>query len=168
VYHVFARGNNRQRIYRDHTDYLTYLRMLGLVVARMRWSCLAYCLMSNHVHLLIETRKPNLGAGMRWLQTSYAQRFNKRHGRSGHVFQGRFGSVPVERDEQLLHVVGYIARNPVEARLCTEPEQWPWSSYRDVVLATPPQWLDVARLFGYLGALGGEPQLRYAALAGQR
>jgi putative transposase len=164
VHHVFARGNDRRRIYRDDVDFLTYLGMLGRVVDRMRWSCLAYCLMDNHLHLLVETPRANLGVGMQRLHGSYAQSFNERHGRSGHVFQGRYGSTRIEHDEQLLTAVGYIARNPSKAGLCDQPAEWRWNSYRDVLHDSAPAWLDVSRLLGYLGALGGEPRRRYADL----
>jgi putative transposase len=93
VHHVFARGNGRQLIYLDDADRGSYLAMLARAVAHRQWRCLAYCLMDNHVHLLIETPLPNLGAGMQWLHGRFAQQFNERHGRSGHVFQGRYGSV---------------------------------------------------------------------------
>jgi REP element-mobilizing transposase RayT len=88
VAHVFARGNRQQLIFLDATDRRRYLDLLGRVARRLRWRCLAYCLMDNHVHLLIETRLPNLGRGMRELHGDYAQLFNKRHDRSGHLFQG--------------------------------------------------------------------------------
>jgi REP element-mobilizing transposase RayT len=101
VHHVFARGNDRREIYLDDFDRKIYLVMLGRVTRRQRWRCLAYCLMPNHVHLLVETPEANLGAGMQRLHGSYAQTFNERHGRSGHVFQGRYGSVLITRDEQL-------------------------------------------------------------------
>jgi REP element-mobilizing transposase RayT len=115
ISHVFARGNDRRVIYRDDSDRQTYLRLLARAVTQFRWGVLAYCLMPNHVHLLIETPLANLGAGMRWLHGLYAREFNDRHGRSGHVFQGRYGSVRVKSDEQLWGVAAYIAMNPVEA-----------------------------------------------------
>jgi REP element-mobilizing transposase RayT len=161
VHHVYARGNGQQPIYRDDIDRETYLRMLGRVVVRHRWQCLAYCLMGNHVHLLLETREPNLGRGMGRLHSDYAQRFNRRHGRSGHLFQGRYGAVRVQDDIQLWTVVRYIARNPVQAGMCERAEEWAWSSHRAVLGAPAPAWLDVRRLLWHLGALGGEPRERY-------
>jgi REP element-mobilizing transposase RayT len=92
------------------------------------WSLHAYCLMDNHVHLLIEIPRPNLADGIQYLHGTYAREFNKRHRRSGHLFQGRFGSVRIKRDEQLWTVTEYIAMNPVRAGLCTTPSEWPWSS----------------------------------------
>lgn len=125
---------------------------------------MAYCLLDNHVHLLIETPEANLGAGMQHLHGLYGQTFNARHGRSGHVFQGRYGAVRVTSDEHLWTVVAYIAHNPVEAGLCKDPNQWPWSSHAAALGAPSPYWLDIAHLLRYFEAMGGEPRRRYAEL----
>jgi putative transposase len=162
VYHVYARGNGHQPIYLGDVDRLLYLRLAGQVVVRQHWRCLSYCLMPNHVHLLVETREPNLGAGMRRLHGLYAQTFNLRHGRSGHLFQGRYGSVLVRSDEQLLQTARYIVRNPVEAGLCDEPSGWAWSSHAATIGDAWPRWLDVECLLAYFGAGGGDPRRRYA------
>ena len=166
VHHVFARGNRREDIYLDDADREMYLAMLARVVAREGWRLLAYCLMHNHMHLLVETPEPNLGDGMRRLHGEYAQTFNRRHARTGHVFQGRFGSTPQKNDGQLWTTAGYIALNPVEAGLCADPEDWPWASYRSVLAGGAPFWLDVRRLLTYLGGAGGDPRRRYAQLVG--
>jgi putative transposase len=162
MHHVYARGNNRQRIFLDDADRKLYLRILAGTVGRYSWHCLAYCLMRNHVHLLIETVRPDLGKGMQRLQGTYAQRFNLRHGRSGHLFEHRYGAVPVESDAQLWAVAGYIAMNPVAAGLCNRPEEWTWSSYASVLAGAAPAWVDDERLRGYFGAHGGDPLDRYA------
>lgn len=164
LHHVFARGNDRGRIYRDDSDRRIYLATLGRVVRRQQWRCLVYCLMDNHVHLLIETPQANLGAGMQRLHGLYAQIHNARHQRSGHVFQGRYGSVRILSDQQLWAVVAYIVRNPVEAGLCERPDQWPWSSHAMTVGGRGPAWLDVNRLLRHFGAPGGDPLQRYADL----
>ena len=161
VVHVFARGVRKHAIYVDDIDRLSYLTLLGQVVRRYGWRCLAYCLMKNHVHLLVETPQPNLATGMHRLHGLHAQAFNRRHRHSGHVFQGRYGAVIVRADDQLLTVVRYIALNPVEAGLCEEAVDWPWGSHAAVVGGMTPAWLDVARLLGYFGADGGEPRARY-------
>jgi putative transposase len=166
VQHVYARGNAKQLIYLDDVDRSRYLALLAQAVRRYRWRCLAFCLMDNHVHLLLETPLPNLGSGMQRTHGLYAQSFNRRHGRSGHLFQGRFGSVLVTSHAQLLMTVRYIARNPVEACLCEEAAQWPWSSHGALLTSTWPAWLDAARLLGYLGADGGDPLRRYEHLVG--
>jgi REP element-mobilizing transposase RayT len=164
---VFARGNNRERIFHTDRDRRRYLALLGQEVTRRRWRCLAYCLMDNHVHLLLETPKPNLGAGMQRLHGVYAQGFNGRHRRVGHVFQDRFGAAPVHRDAHLWIIAGYIANNPVEAGLCDRPEAWPWSSHSAVSAGRPPRWLDHARLETYLDAMSGTGGRYRAAVMGR-
>ncbi|MET0615996.1 MAG: transposase, partial [Thermoleophilaceae bacterium] len=164
ISHVFARGNDRRVIYRDDTDRQTYLRFLARAVRQFRWGVLAYCLMPNHVHLLIETPLANLGAGMRWLHGLYAREFNDRHGRSGHLFQGRYGSVRVNSDEQLWGVAAYIAMNPVEAGLCDAPEDWEWSSHAATVRGRGPRWLDDGRLLFHLAGGVGDPRERYCSM----
>jgi putative transposase len=162
VHHVFARGNRKQKIFVCDEDRRLYLDLLAQVVRRTRWRCLSYCLMANHVHVLVETPDPNLGAGMQRLHGMYGQMFNRAHRHSGHVFQGRFGSVLIRTDEQLLHAARYVVRNPVEAGLCDEPGEWPWSSHAAVLGGPGPRWLDVARLLAYFGVSGGDPCRRYA------
>jgi REP-associated tyrosine transposase len=162
IHHVTARGNRKQLIFLNDEDRELYLLLLAQAVKRFRWLCLAYCLMDNHVHLLIETPEGGLGRGMQLLHGLYAETFNKRHGRSGHLFQGRYGAVRVETEEQMLVTARYIARNPVEAGLCAEPDAWRWSSHAAVIGARAvPAWLDVQRLLGYFGTRGGVPRSQY-------
>lgn len=161
VVHVYARGNRKQDIYVDDVDRQSYLTLLGQVVVRQGWLCLAYCLMDNHVHLLVKTPEPNLAAGIQRLHGLHGQAFNRRHRTSGHVFQGRYGAVVVYWTAHLLALARYIALNPVEAGLCKEPAEWVWGSHAALVGGTAPGWLDVARLLGYFGAYGGEPRQRY-------
>jgi putative transposase len=168
IHHVFSRGNAKQAIYRDDRDRARYLGILGKVVVRQRWRCLAYCLMDNHMHLLVETPAPNLGRGMQWLHGIYGQAFNQRHRRSGHVFQGRFGSERMKSDVQLLVVARYIARNPVEAGLCSEPDEWGWGSHTTVLGGRGPAWLDTPRLLDFFGAGGGNSLRRYCDFVGLR
>jgi putative transposase len=167
IHHVFARGNNREAVFRDGWDRRLYLKLLAAVIARQRWRCLAYCLMGNHMHLLLETPEPNLGAGMQRLHGDYARRFNDRHGRDGHVFRGRFRATRVTSDGQLSWLVGYIACNPVKAGLVTDPAAWPWSSHAAVTAGRPPRWLDQGRLAELIGAQGGDAARRYRALASE-
>ena len=161
IHHVFARGNDKQAIYRCDRDRVLYLALLGDVVVRQQWRCLAYCLMDNHVHLLVETPEPNLGRGMQRLHGMYGQMFNKWHGRTGHVFQGRFGAVRVTSDAQLLETARYVVRNPVDGGLCDAPEQWPWGSHATGLEARAPAWLDTPRLLDFFGAGGGDSRRRY-------
>jgi putative transposase len=164
LHHVFARGNDRRPIYLDDTDRRTYLGMLGRTSRKKRWQCLAYCLMENHVHLLLETPEANLGAGMARLHGLYAHTFNERHGRSGHLFQGRYGAVRVRSDEQLWTVAAYIARNPVTAGLCARADLWTWSSHPAVLGLPAPTWLAVDRLLEHFGSPLAEARRRYAEL----
>ena len=161
---MYARGNDRRRIYVDDRDRRIYLTTLAAIVVDKRWRCLAYCLMDNHVHLLLETPEANLAAGMQRLHGQYAQMYNKRHGRSGHVFQGRYGATRITSDEQLWLVVAYVARNPVEAGRCERPEQWRWSSHAATLQRAGPRWLDVPRLLWYLAPPGADALQRYADL----
>jgi putative transposase len=162
VHHVTARGNRQQAIYLDDLDREIYLLLLGQAVRRQRWVCLAYCLMGNHVHLLIETPEAGLARGVQRLHGLYADTFNKRHRRSGHLFQGRYGAVRIDSEEQMLVTARYIARNPVEAGLCGDPGSWAWSSHAAVAGARgAPAWLDVDRLLGYFATRGGVPRARY-------
>ena len=146
IYHVFARGNNRNHVFVDDKDYERYVQLLAATVRRQRWHCMSYCLMPNHVHMLIETPEPNLSAGMQWLHGIYGRGFNERHHRVGHVFQDRFRSEPIKDDTHFLTVVGYIALNPVAATLCRRPEDWKWSSHRATMSDRPPSWLAAGRL----------------------
>ena len=166
VHHVFARGNDRRRIFLSDDDRRIYLSLLKRTVERRRWLCLAYCLMPNHVHLLIETQEPNLGTGMHWLHAAYASTFNARYDRSGHLFQGRYGSVRVESDEQLWTVARYLVRNPVEAGLCARPEEYPWSSHREALAERQPRWIHRHRLLEYFDSVGGDARRRYADYVG--
>jgi putative transposase len=121
--------------------------------------------MDNHVHLLVETPEPNLSSGMQRLHGHYARSFNERHGRCGHVFQGRFGSVLVRTQPQFWTVVSYIVRNPVEAGFCERPELWRWSSHAATLdSGTAPPWLSVSGLLRYFDGVGDRPRRRYAEL----
>jgi putative transposase len=155
IYHVFARGVNRQRVFVDDEDYQRYTSILGATIARKGWHCLSYCLMPNHMHLLIETPQPNLGAGMQWLQGLYAQTFNERHDRVGHVFQDRYRSERITDGLGLVRVVGYIALNPVAAVLCTHPGEWRWGSHTAVSSGHWPAWVRHNRLCEHLESTTG-------------
>jgi putative transposase len=164
VYHVTSRGNARGRLFYEQRDEGVYLRTLARVVEDSRWLCHAYCLMPNHVHLVLETPKPNLALGMRRLNSTYAQAFNQRRGRVGHVFQGRYKAVLVERETHLLEVCRYVVLNPVRAGLCATAADWPTSSYRATAgHSDPPRFLSVAWILGQFGANTVEARERYRA-----
>lgn len=130
VYHVTSRGNGRADIYFNDEDRQAFLEVLEDVVKRFNWICHAYCLMSNHYHLLIETPDANLSRGMRHLNGVYTQGFNRHHERVGHVLQGRFKSILVEKASHLLEVARYVVLNPVRAKMVRSAKDWKWSSYR--------------------------------------
>jgi len=130
LYHVTARGNAREDIYRDDEDRQQFLMLLQNTVNRHDWYCHAYCLMDNHYHLLVETNSPTLSKGMKFLNGTYTQYFNRRHQRVGHVFQGRFKAILVQKNSHLLELARYIALNPVRAKRVRSAEEWCWSSHR--------------------------------------
>jgi REP-associated tyrosine transposase len=160
IFHVYARGNAKQAIYLDDADRQAYLQILDLVVKKRRWRCLAYCLMENHVHLLLETPEANLAAGMQTLHGVYAQAFNQRHDRVGHLFQGRYGAVRIRTDAQLLTAARYLALNPVVAGLCAKAADWRWGSFA-AAGSGAPSWLDHARLLELFSGSGPDPHRRY-------
>jgi len=144
LYHVTSRGNARNKVFFSDSDRLSFLETLGEVVSRHGWICHAYCLMSNHYHLLVETPSPNLSRGMQLLNGVYTQSLNRTHKRSGHVFQGRFKAILVERDSYLLELARYIVLNPVRAKMVRSARDWPWSSYRATAgMVDPPPFLTV-------------------------
>lgn len=159
VHHVYARGNRGATIFVDDLDRHRYLRLLASTTERCGWRCLSYCLMTNHLHLLVETPEPNLGRGMQRLQGRYGLTFNRRHGHVGHLFQGRYGAVRVTSDEQLITVVRYIAANPMQAGLCRDESEWRWSSAAAFRSGQGPGWLDLGRLFELVGSSRGSDPL---------
>lgn len=168
MYHVTTRGNNRDRIFRDADDRLCFLARLEAVVRRYAWICHAYCLMGNHIHLIVALREETLAVGMQQLQCRYARQYNRRYGRSGHVFGNRYYSLVVENDAHLLELCRYVVLNPVRAGTCTSPEEWPWSSYRAMVgLAPRPAFLTVDWLLAQFGRDEEEARREYARFVNQ-
>jgi putative transposase len=133
LYHVTARGNERRDIFFTDDDRRAFLATMEKVCGRFNWLCHAYCLMSNHYHLLVETPEANLSKGMRQLNGVYTQYVNRRHARVGHLFQGRFRGILVQKEDYLLELARYIVLNPVRAGMVKDPDEWPWSSYRGTV-----------------------------------
>ena len=130
LHHVTSRGNDRAKIFFTDTDRVAFLDLLGEAVDRFSWICHAYCQMTNHYHLVIETPNANLSRGMRHINGVYTQRINKLNKRSGHVFQGRFKSVLVEKESHLLELARYVVLNPLSAGMVRSAKDWRWSSYR--------------------------------------
>lgn len=161
LYHVTSRGDRQEDIYQDNTDREQFLSVLGDVCERFNWVVHAYCLMSNHYHLLIETPDSNLSKGMRQLNGVYTQRFNRRHKRVGHVFQGRYKAIIVQKDSYLLELARYIVLNPVRARMVRSAREWPWSSYRATTMQVKkPEWLTTEWI---LSAFGRKKSVAIAA-----
>jgi REP element-mobilizing transposase RayT len=169
IYHVTARGDRREAIFEDDADRKELLDVLGQALERFDAECLAYCLMPNHYHFVIETGRANLSRLMRHVNGVYTQRSNRRHGKVGHLFQGRFKAIVVDRDSYLLEVCRYVELNPVRARLARRPRDWTWSSYRaHVGLVQPPAWLDSSgRLLGQFAATQAARRRRYAQFVAQ-
>lgn len=125
-YHLTTRGNDGMDIYLDVADRRWFIALLERVAGESDWALHAWCLMTNHFHLVVENRKPNLSNGMHRLNSVYVRRFNERHGRTGHLFGSRFGAKPIEDDAQLFNTAEYVFDNPVRAGLCASRQQWPW------------------------------------------
>jgi putative transposase len=162
VYHVTSRGNARADIFVDDSDRESFLRIAGKVVTRYNWLCHAYCLMDNHYHILIETPDGNLSEGMRQLNGIYTQAFNRRHDRVGHVFQGRFKAVIVEKESHLLELCRYVVLNPVRAGMVPTPQNWRWSSYRATgSVAKKEPLLTTEWIHGQFGQTKAEARKKY-------
>ncbi len=162
LYHLTARGNAQQPIFLDDTDRQQFLRLLGREIQQQHWRCYVYCLMGNHYHLVVETPEPNLSRGLRRLHGTYTQWFNRRHQRVGHVLQGRFKSLLVEKDSYLLELCRYVVLNPVRAGMVQEADDWEWSSYRAIAgRQQAPDWLDVQSVLAFFDASVRTAQAAY-------
>jgi len=163
LYHVTARGDRQEDIFEDDQDRELFLATLGQVISQFNWTCHAWCLMDNHYHLLIQTPDGNLSKGMRQLNGVYTQASNRRHRRVGHLFQGRFKAILVDRDAYLLELLRYVVLNPVRASMVKKPGAWPWSSYRaSVGLEPAPPWLAVDGLLAQFAKRRSLARERYA------
>lgn len=152
LYHVTSRGDRREDIYFSDADRLAWLQVLQLVCDRFNWRCHGWCQMTNHYHLVVETVEGNLAQGMRQLNGVYTQHVNRSHQRVGHVFQGRYKAVMVEKESHLLELARYVVLNPVRAGMVGQAGQWPWSSYAAFVgEALAPPWLEVDWMLGQFG-----------------
>lgn len=164
IYHLTSRGNARQKVFFTDTDRGLFLDTLSQVVSRYGWICHAYCLMANHYHLLVETPKANLSLGMRQLNGMYTQSFNRRHNRVGHLFQGRFKAILVEKESYLLELCRYIVLNPVRVKGKGEIGAWKWSSYRATAgLASVPEFLSTDWILEQFGKKRAKAQKQYRA-----
>ena len=131
IYHIILRGINRQQIFEDSEDYNKFLRVLEECKAISEFDIFAYCLMSNHIHLLLQENKEPIELVMKRIATRFVYWYNIKYQRLGHLFQDRFKSEPVENDEYFLTVVRYIHQNPVKAGICKKPQDYNYSSYNE-------------------------------------
>ncbi|HCG98604.1 MAG TPA: transposase [Actinobacteria bacterium] len=142
LYHVIARGNNRQHIFHSDDDYLRYLDKLRIAKKRYGFDVYAFCLMPNHIHLLLRTQEVPLSRIMRVVQTAYAHYFNRKHKCVGHVFQGRYKAILCDTDVYLLELIRYIHLNPVRANLTKLPHSYPWSSHQCYISPAEDEFVD--------------------------
>ncbi len=162
VYHVTSRGNARNKIFLGDQDRENFLFVLDTVIKRYNWLCHAYCLMDNHYHLMIETPDANLSRGMRQLNGVYTQKYNWWHSKTGHIFQGRYKAILVDKENYLLELCRYVVLNPVRANMVEKPEEWKWSSYGATAgLIKAPSYLTVDWLVGLFSRNKSEAQKRY-------
>lgn len=162
LYHVTSRGDRREDIYLTDDDRRDWLEVMGIVCARFNWVVHAYCEMTNHYHLLVETVDGNLSRGMRQVNGLYTQRFNRRHGLFGHLFQGRYKAILVQKESYLLELSRYVVLNPLRANMVAKLEDWRWSSYPCVIgqeVSLP--WLDTDWLLGQFGTTRREALRKY-------
>jgi REP element-mobilizing transposase RayT len=164
LYHVTSRGNRRSHIYRDDSDRIAWLGVLALVCERYHCVVHSFCLMSNHFHLMLETVEPNLARAMRHLNGEYTQHFNRRHHTVGHLFQGRYKAILVQKESYLLELSRYIVLNPLRAKMVDRVEEWPWSSHRYYLGDGPaPPWLERDWLLSQFGSCRTQAVAAYLA-----
>ena len=162
IYNVGSRGNNKETMFRDATDWMEFMRVLAKVAVRYRWEGWAYCLMGNHFHLVVQIPHLGLSEGMQMLNTAYAIRTNGRYKRTGHLVRNRFYSRQVESEAHLFELCRYVVLNPVRAGLCRSPADWPWSSYRATAGLEPPHpFLSTSRVLDLFGEDSSSAQKSY-------
>ena len=162
VYHITSRGNAREPIYKEDEDRRIFLEVLHRANTRYNWLCHAYCLMNNHYHLIIETPDGNLSQGMRQLNGVYTQLFNKRHSRVGHIFQGRYKAILIQKESHLLEASRYVVLNPVRAKAIKDPDEWKWSSYRGTAGKEKPHpCLTIDWILGQFGSKRRKSEKKY-------
>ena len=167
LHHVTARSRSGRLLFNSDHDRQLYLQLLTREVRERGWRVLTFCLLSNHLHLLVRTPDPDLGEGLKGVHGTFSQRINRSRGEGGHLFGERFYNGIVATDRHALGCLRYIARNPVEAGICREPHEWPWSAHRALAgMAPPPRLLDVGAAYEHLGKDAGEARRSYLELVG--
>lgn len=159
TYHITARGNNGEDIFADDYDRYAYLALVARTLRLMTVRLFAYALMTTHVHLVLQTASANVSATIHRLHGAYAQAFNRRYGRRGHLFEGRFRSKPIEDNVYLLEATRYTHLNPVEAGLAASPEEYPWSSYRAYLALADPTRQTLVEVEPVLQLFSADPQV---------
>ncbi|MDA8429049.1 MAG: transposase [Geobacteraceae bacterium] len=163
-YHVTSRGNEQKDVFKSRRDRENFLEYLASATQRYGAVIHAYCLMSNHYHLLLETPAANLSQIMQQINSAYTTYFNVKRKRAGHLFQGRYKAILVEADEYATELSRYIHLNPVRAAMAARPEDWPWSSYRGYIgQDKAPEWLKREFILGHFGKKAADAVKRYRA-----
>ncbi len=162
LHHVTSRGNRKENIYTDDRDRRLWIRLFADACKNFEWTCHAWCQMTNHFHIVVETKEPNLSQGMAWLNGNFTRKFNKSHDRVGHVFQGRYHAVLVQKEGYLLELARYVVLNPVRAGLAANAGDWFWSSYQATIGArTAPIWLCTEWTLGFFSSDPVQARARY-------
>lgn len=161
-HHVWVNATGNWAYYLDEVDRLAWLRRLVRTLGRHGWTCIAFCQMTTHVHLLVSIPDSSLAAGMKWLNLEYSKDFNARHGRAGHLVRKRYGSRRIADGSDLLGVYAYVVLNPVREGMCARAEDWRWSSFATTIgLSDDFPFVDASLV---LAELGGPPAAARAAL----
>ena len=155
LYHIVTRGNNRKEVFKEDRDYIAFLNILQKLKEKSSFKLYAYCLMPNHIHLLMEVKAKSTSEIMQRLLTAYTKQYNKKYRKIGHLFQGRYKSIICEKDSYLLELVRYIHLNPYRARLVRKPIDWMWSGHKEYIGETKDKLVDV---FEVLGMLSSDPR----------
>lgn len=164
IYHITSRGNEKKQIFFDDGDRKIFLEILADVNDKYNWICHAYCIMNNHYHLVIETVDGNLSRGMRQLNGVFTQSINKKYNKTGHVFQGRYKAILVQKESYLLELARYVVLNPVRAKIADNPKEWKWSSFRSTAgFEKPHQCLTIDWILGQFGSTNRLAMEKYVA-----
>ncbi|MCX5709649.1 MAG: transposase [Candidatus Omnitrophica bacterium] len=144
LYHIINRGNQKERIFLEGSDYQEYLRILKHYKCKFRFKVFGYCLMPNHVHIMLELKNPqDLAKIMQCLTQTYTKWFNKKYEKVGHLWQGRFKNMVIQKDDYLINCISYVEANPVRAGIVRFPADYCWSSYKDRVFGNKNALLDL-------------------------
>ena len=166
-YNVGVRGARQLPISFDDRDRRFFVWLFATTIRRFEWTCVAWCLMPNHVHFEIQISKANLSNGMYSLNHTYARWLNRRHGYSGHAFDRRFYAREIETEPHRFELARYIVLNPVRAGLCESPEEWAWSSQRAVLGLEAQPFVDIEALLEHFGASRDRAVVNYAAFVAE-